>query len=250
MAFDVSATAYDRFMGRYSTLLAPGFADLAGVEAGRRVLDVGAGPGALTMVLYERGIDVVAIDPSSQFVEALRERLPEVPVVAGSAEELPFGDGEFDAALAQLVVHFMADPTVGIAEMRRVTRRDGVIAACVWDHGTGRGPLSPFWEAARVLDQGLSDESRMTGSSPGQLRQLFVDAGLHDVEETALEVSVEHPTFEEWWEPFELGVGPAGAYVSRLAPEQRVELREQCRSTLPTAPFSIAARAWSARGLV
>jgi hypothetical protein len=100
-----------------------------------------------------------------------------------------------------------------------------------------------------VLDPGFAGESRMMGSNPGQLRQLFVDAGLHDVEETALEVSVEHPTFDEWWEPFELGVGPAGAYVARLAPEQREQLREQCRSTLPPAPFSIGARAWSARGL-
>jgi SAM-dependent methyltransferase len=250
MAFDVSATAYDRFMGRYSTLLAPEFADFAGVERGRRVLDVGAGSGALTAVLVERGAEVVAIDPSRQFVEALLERLPDVSVVAGAAEDLPFDDGAFDVALAQLVVHFMDDPSAGIAEMRRVTRPDGVVAACVWDHGTGRGPLSPFWEAARVLDPALGGESRMMGANPGQLRQLFVEGGLHDVEETALEVTVEHPTFEEWWEPFELGVGPAGAYVSRLTPEQREELRDQCRSSLPPAPFSIAARAWTARGVV
>jgi SAM-dependent methyltransferase len=249
MAFDVSASAYDRFMGRYSSLLAPAFADLAHVQAGQRVLDVGAGSGALTAELYERGVDVVAVEPSWQFVEALRERLPDVAVVAASAEELPFGDDQFDAALAQLVVHFMDDPPAGIAEMRRITRTGGMVAACVWDHGTGRGPLSPFWAAARALDPTLSDESRMMGSNPGQLRRLFVDAGLHDVEETALEVSVEHPTFAEWWEPFELGVGPAGAYVSRLRPEQREALREQCRSSLPPAPFSIPSRAWTARGL-
>ena len=249
MAFDVSATAYDRFMGRYSALLAPGFADLAGVHPGTRVLDVGAGSGALTAELVARGVEVVAIDPSSQFVEAIRERLPDVAVVAASAEDLPFGDHEFAAALAQLVVHFMADPPAGIAEMRRVTQPDGVVAACVWDHGTGRGPLSPFWAAARALEPSLTGEARMTGASPGQLRELFVEAGLRNVEETALEVSVVHPTFEEWWEPFELGVGPAGAYVSRLTSEQRVELREQCRSSLPPAPFSLAVRAWSARGL-
>jgi SAM-dependent methyltransferase len=249
MAFDVSASAYDRFMGRYSVLLAPSFADLGRARSGQRVIDVGAGSGALTAELYERGVDVVAVEPAGLFVDALRTRLPEVTVVAGAAEELPFADAEFDASLAQLVVHFMDDPSAGIAEMRRVTRVDGVVAACVWDHGTGRGPLSPFWEAARALDPTLSDESRMMGSNPGQLRRLLSDAGLHDVEETALEVSVEHPSFEEWWEPFELGVGPAGAYVSRLQPEQRDALREQCRSNLPRAPFSIAARAWAARGL-
>jgi len=249
MAFDVSASAYDRFMGRYSTLLAPSFADFAGVEPGRRVLDVGAGPGALTSELVRRRVEVVAVDPSWQFVDALHERLPDVAAVAASAEELPFGNDQFDASLAQLVVHFMDDPPAGIAEMRRVTRAEGVVAACVWDHGTGRGPLSPFWAAARALDPTHAGESQMTGTSPGQLRRLFADADLHDVEETALEVNVEHPTFEEWWEPFELGVGPAGAFVSQLQPEQREQLREHCRSTLPPAPFTIAARAWAARGL-
>jgi SAM-dependent methyltransferase len=249
MAFDVSATAYDRFMGRYSTRLAPGFADVATVRAGQRVLDVGAGSGALTVELVARGADVVAVEPSGQFLEALRARLPDVTVVAGAAEDLPFGDGEFDAALAQLVVHFMTDPLAGVTELRRVTRAGGVVSACVWDHGTGHGPLSPFWAAARALDPTLADESRMMGSNPGQLRELFSHAGLHEVEETALEIGVEHPTFDEWWEPFELGVGPAGAYVTRLEPQRREELREQCRSSLPPAPFTIPARAWTARGL-
>src|SRR5579871_6408147 len=163
MAFDVSASAYDRFMGRYSTLLAPSFADFAGVEPGRRVLDVGAGPGALTSELVRRRVEVVAVDPSWQFVDALHERLPDVAAVAASAEELPFGNDQFDASLAQLVVHFMDDPPAGIAEMRRVTRAEGVVAACVWDHGTGRGPLSPFWAAARALDPTHAGESQMTG---------------------------------------------------------------------------------------
>jgi SAM-dependent methyltransferase len=249
MAFDVSAASYDRFMGRYSTVLAPRFADLAGVHAGERVLDVGAGPGALAAELVGRGVDVVAVEPSDQFVEALRIRLPDAMVVQGAAEELPFADREFDAALAQLVVHFMADPARGIAEMKRATRAGGVVAACVWDHASGRGPLSPFWVGARALDPSLTGEGSLVGAAPGQLRELFTAAGLESVEETALEVRVEHPTFAEWWEPFELGVGPAGAYVSTLAPRQREALREQCRSTLPPAPFTIVARAWTARGL-
>ena len=122
MLFDVAADAYDRFMGRYSVLLSPQLADLAGVEAGQRVLDVGCGPGALTTELVARvGADsVVAIDPSEPFVEAARARHPGVDVRLGSAEQLPFPDDTFDAALAQLVVQFMSDPAAGVGEMARV----------------------------------------------------------------------------------------------------------------------------------
>ena len=154
MSFDVAADAYDRFMGRYSVLLAPQMADLAGVEAGQRVLDVGCGPGALTAVLVGRlgPSAVAAVDPSEPFVAAARARNPGVEVLRASAEALPFPDGTFDATLAQLVVHFMSDPVAGLAEMARVTRRDGVVAACVWDHGGRQGPLRVFWQAARELD--------------------------------------------------------------------------------------------------
>jgi SAM-dependent methyltransferase len=252
VSFDVSADAYDRFMGRYSTLLAPVFCDFAGVARGMRVLDVGAGSGALTVELAARvGVDaVVALEPSAQFVESLPERLPGVSVVHAAAEEIPLAGGELDAALAQLVVHFMSDPPAGIAEMARVTRPGGIVAACVWDHGTGRGPLSPFWAAARTLDLATGGESKMVGASPGQLADLLNGAGLRDVEETAIAVSVEHPSFEEWWEPFELGVGPAGVYVSKLEPDRRAALRERCRELLPPAPFTVDAHAWTARGTV
>lgn len=251
MSFAVSADAYDRFMGRYSMLLSPQLADVAGISAGQRVLDVGCGPGALTAELVARlgPASVAAVDPSESFVEAARERRPDVDVQQASAEELPFPDDAFDAALAQLVVHFMSDPAAGVAEMKRVTRRDGVIAACVWDHGGGRGPLSPLWEAARELEPELHGESRLVGSRAGDLAQLFESAGLREVEETALSVSVDHPTFEEWWEPFTFGVGPAGSYVSGLDPERREALRERCRAALPEAPFVLTARAWTARGL-
>src|SRR6266545_5759294 len=136
MGFTVDADAYDRFMGRYSALLAPQLADLAAVSAGQRVLDVGSGPGALTAELVRRlgPAAVSAVDPSETFVAATRQRYPGVSVQRASAEQLPFPHGEFDAALAQLVVHFMADPLAGLAEMARVTREGGVVAACVWDH--------------------------------------------------------------------------------------------------------------------
>src|SRR4051812_17132319 len=143
MAFN-SADAYARFMGRFSEPLAPVFADFAGIASAARVLDVGCGPAVLTEVLVDRyGVDAVsAIDPSQPFVEAARRRVPEVDVRLGSAGALPYDDGSFDGALAQLVVHFMADPVHGLREMARVTRSGGVVAACVWDHSGDRGPLS------------------------------------------------------------------------------------------------------------
>ncbi len=250
MSFTVAAGAYDRFMGRYSVPLAPLFADHAGIGAAEHVLDVGCGPGALTGELVRRvGAEAVtAVDPSEPFVEAARERHPGVRVEQSPAERLPFADATFDAALAQLVVHFMRDPVGGLREMARVTREDGVVAACVWDHAGGRGPVSVFWDAARSLDQDVVDESQLAGAREGHLSELFAEAGLREVDETPLEVGVEHPTFESWWEPYELGVGPAGDHVARLDPEQRDALRERCREMLPAAPFALTVRAWSARG--
>jgi SAM-dependent methyltransferase len=248
VSFAVAADAYDRFMGRYSTVLAPAFADFAGVRAGQRVLDVGCGPGALTSVLVERvgRSSVAAADPSEQFVAAARERHHGVDVRQAPAEELPFADGEFDAALAQLVVHFMADPVRGLAEMARV---GGIIAACVWDHAGGQTPLAPFWDAVHEVDPDAEDESELAGGREGHLTELFDEAGLGEVEETALSVRVEHTTFEEWWEPFTLGVGPAGAYVAKLDSAGQAELRERCRQRMPEAPFTLSARVWTARGV-
>jgi SAM-dependent methyltransferase len=250
VSFDVAAEAYDRFMGRYSRLLSPQLADLAGVRKGQRVLDVGCGPGALTTELVKRlgpGA-IAAVDPSEPFVAAARTRNPGVDVRQAPAERLPFEDGAFDAALAQLVVHFMSDPVAGLAEMTRVTRREGVVAACVWDHAGGQGPLSVFWDAAHELDPDVEDESDLAGAREGHLAELFEAAGLRDVEEATLSSSLEHESFEAWWEPFRGGVGPAGSYVAKLDAKGAAELRERCRAMLPVAPFTLTARAWAARG--
>ena len=251
MSFAVPAASYDRFMGVYSARLSPKLADLAGVAAGRRVLDVGCGPGALAAELVRRlgAGAVTAVDPSDTFVEAARERLPGVTVERARAERLPFPDAAFDAALAQLVVHFMADPVAGLREMARVTRTGGVVAACVWDHAGGEGPLAAFWDAGRVIDPDADDESGLAGAREGHLRELLETAGLDDVEETALDVGVEYASFEDWWAPFTLGVGPAGAFTAGLDDARRAELEEFCRSRLPAAPFTITARAWAARGV-
>lgn len=252
MSFDVAAEAYDGFMGRYSRLLSAPFADLAGVRAGQRVLDVGCGPGALTAVLVARvgAAGVAAVDPSESFVAAARARNPGVQVERASAERLPFPDASFDAALAQLVVHFMTDPVAGLAEMARVTRPGGAVAACVWDHGGGHGPLGTFWQAARELDPSVDDESERAGTHQGQLTELLGAAGLRAVDELPLTIALEHANFEEWWAPFTRGVGPAGAYVVSLDPDRQTRLRARCQALLPSAPFVISARAWAARGLV
>ena len=251
MSFAAGPDAYDRFMGRYSAPLAPRFADFASIEAARRVLDVGCGPGALTSELARRlgASAVAAVDPSAGFVEAARERNPEVDVRRAEAEQLPFDDDSFDAALAQLVVHFMADPAAGLHEMRRVTRGGGVVAACVWDHAGGSGPLAGFWEVAHELDPEVTDESGLPGAREGDLERLFLEAGLGGVEEQLLTVEVEHRTFEDWWEPFTLGIGPAGSYVQGLTQEARERLRDRCRALRPAAPFVVAASAWAARGV-
>lgn len=250
MAFDVAADAYDRFMGRYSIHLSAQLARFAGVKDGQRVLDVGCGPGALTAYLVQcvGAENVSAVDPSLQFVEAARERLPRVDVRVAPAEQLPFGDGEFDAAVAQLVVHFMSDPVAGIREMARVSR--GAVAACVWDHHGGRSPLSTFWAAAKELDMTARDEGDLPGSRDGHLVELFREAGLAGVEQAELPVSTWYGTFEEWWEPYLGGVGPAGVYAASLDDERREALREECRRRLPEPPFDVVAVAWAARGRV
>ena len=251
MSFSAGPEAYDRFMGRYSTPLAPRFADFGSIGEAQRVLDVGCGPGALTGELVRRfGADAVAaVDPSPGFVEAAGRRNPGVDVRRAEAESLPFDDGSFDAVLAQLVVHFMTDPAAGIAEMRRVARGGGIVTACVWDHAGGAGPLARFWDAARELDPGVADESDLPGAREGDLERLLHEAGLGDVEERLLTVEIEHGSFDEWWEPFTLGVGPAGAYVQGLAEDARDRLRERCRELHPDAPFAVSASAWAARGV-
>jgi SAM-dependent methyltransferase len=254
VSFQVSADAYGRFMGRYSEPLAVQFAalaepaDQAGAGPGRRALDVGCGPGALTAELVDRfgPAAVCAVDPSEPFVQAARARFPAVDVRQASAEALPFGDGEFDLTLAQLVVHFMADPVAGIAEMARVTRPGGVVGACVWDFAGERGPLSVFWRAVRDLDAAADDESGRAGARAGHLVELFGRAGLADPRPDVLTVRVAYASVAEWWQPYTLGVGPAGAYVAGLDPARREALLRRCAELLPDGPFEVSAAAWVA----
>jgi SAM-dependent methyltransferase len=253
VSFEVSADAYARFMGRYSEPLAAEFAAFADPPPGSRLLDVGCGTGALTAELVGRAGPgaVSAADPSQAFVAAFRERFPGVEVQQAPAEHLPFPEAAFDGALAQLVVHFMTDPVAGLREMARVTRPGGVVAACVWDHHGGRGPLTAFWSTVRALDPRARDESHLAGAREGHLAELFVAAGLDRVESAMLTVSAGFAGFDEWWEPFTLGVGPAGSYVRGLDDRRRDELRDRCAARLGAdGPFEITASAWAASGRV
>jgi SAM-dependent methyltransferase len=251
VSFEVREESYRRFMGRYSAPLAVKFAAFAGVTRGRRALDVGCGTGALTSELVRRleAQRVSAVDPSGAFVAAMRARFPELDIRRASAEQLPFSDGVFDFTLAQLVVHFMQDPTVGLRDMARVTRRGGVTAACVWDHAGGRSPVSVFWQAVLDLDPDARDESGLAGAREGHLAELFAAAGVRDIESTVLTVHARFNSFEEWWEPLTLGVGPAGDYVQGLDARCRAELRDRCAARLPQrGPVDICAAAWATMG--
>ena len=250
MSFDVAGSAYSRFMGRYSEPLAVPFATFGGVSAGQRVLDVGCGPGALTAHLSSLTDPalVTAVDPSPQFVAAVSQRCPAAEVQCAAAETLPFPDATFDITLAELVVHFMNDPVAGLREMARVTKPGGHVVACVWDGPTGA--LGPFWDVVHTLDPGAVDESRLAGAQQGQLAELFAAAGLDQIEAQPISVDVVHPTFDEWWEPYTLGVGPAGDYVARLDSSGRAQLAAAARAALGSGPFTVSATAWSARGSV
>jgi SAM-dependent methyltransferase len=246
MSFDVPADAYQRFMGRYSGPLAERFVDLVGVGRGDRVLDVGCGPGVLTTPLVERcGVgSVSAVDPSTSFTTATRARFPGLDVREATAEQLPYDDDTFDAALAQLVVHFMSDPVTGLREMARVTRPGGVVAASVWDFGGGAAPLSLFWSAAAALDPHAPGEADRAGTREGDLARLAASAGLDGVRSESLTVHLSFDSFDAWWEPYLDGVGPVGSYVASLDAEHRERLREECRRRLPEPPFDHEATAW------
>jgi len=252
--FTAPAQHYDRFMGRYLPTLAPAFADAAGVRGGMRVLDVGCGPGGLTRELAERtgAEQVAAIDPSPQFAAACRERFPGADVRDGGAEALPWEDDIFDAALASLVIGFMRDADAGIGEMARVTRPGGTVALCMWDiAGGGMTMLSTFWAAVKAVEPGAVGERMRPGVEDGDIAERLERAGLEDVEQTVLVASTEYDGFDDFWDPFGLAVGPAGAYLAKADDERRAQVRDELRRRLgdPDGPFTLEARAWCARGV-
>ena len=253
MTFAVAGEAYDRFMGRYSRELAPRFMEFAGIEPGMSVIDVGCGPGALAERLAEHvGADrVAAVDPSEPFVAACAQRVPGADVRQAGAEELPWPDGKFDAALSQLVINFLHDAPAGAAEMRRVVRPGRIAAACTWDYGDGMQMLRAFWDAAKALAPDAPDESGMRYRTSEELAELWRGAGFADVETGSLVVETTYTGFDDFWQPITFGIGPAGAYYKQLGPERQAVLRDQLFERLgsPAGPFALSARAGAVRGV-
>jgi SAM-dependent methyltransferase len=255
--FTRAADAYDHHIGRYGAQLAGGLVEVADIRPGQRLLDVGCGPGPLTRALADRAGEgnVSALDPSPEFVDTCRARMPGADVRVGVAEQLPFSSNTFDAALAQLVVQLMDDRDAGVAEMIRVTRLGGVVAACVWD-STTMPLLRSFWDAALAVAPeraGAIDDGRRVGyPSPDELGQLWRSRGLGDVETGELCVTADYASFDDLFEPFTAATGHSGACYASLGRTGQRALRDQTRHRLgdPDGAFTLTARAWWARGNV
>jgi SAM-dependent methyltransferase len=257
--FTLSA-GYERFMGRWSRLLAPGYLAFIGVKDGDRVLDVGTGTGAVASALAAAmpSSEVVGVDPSEAFIAAAtknaksgRQRFE-----VGDAQALRHGDAAFDHAMALLVMNFIPDPRKAVGEMRRVTRPAGTVSACVWDYDAGMQMLRFFWDEVVALDPAMApkDERNMKLSREGQLGELWREAGLLQVEEKPLAIQQAFSSFDDYWGPFTKGAGPGGAYVVSLTDARRAQLEARMRTRLlgdrPDGPFTLTAKAWCVKGEV
>jgi SAM-dependent methyltransferase len=238
--FHVAGEAYDDFMGRYSRRLAPLFAEFAGTRGGR-ALDVGAGTGALTAELLRRGVDVTAAEPSPEFCAALRERFPDVEVVETPAEQLPFEDDAFDAALAQLVVAFMQDAPAGVREMARVAR---TVAVCMWSVEEME-LFAAINRAANAI--GVHRETTTRYRTSAEIVELLAPYG--DVETAELDVAAEYTGFDDFWNALGRLVGPAGAWLQALDDEQRARARDELHRQLgePDGAFVLTGRCYAGK---
>ena len=249
------ALAYQDLMGRWSVRLAPLFAQFTQVADGARVLDVGCGTGSLarTLASMTRRSEIVGIDPVAPFVEYARSQVkdPRVSFEVGDAQALPYPPASFDCALSLLVFQFIPDADQAARELRRVTRPGGTVAACTWDR-QGMEMSALFWDVAGPLDPDAAAKRPERLNRAGQLGGLWRAAGLRDVEETELEISMDFSSFEDYWAPLEKGVGPQGAYLAALAPERRQALRQalEVRLRARGAPgaFALRAKALAVRG--
>jgi len=255
-----ASASYERFMGRWSRLLAPLYVGFAGVKNGDRVLDVGTGTGSLVAAVAAKApaSRIVGVDPSAAFIAYARKntKSDRIRYEVGDAQALKYDDASFDSTLALLVMNFVPDHHKAITEMRRVTRPQGIVSACVWDYAQGMQMLRIFWDEAVALDPAIEpkDERHMKLSHQGQLGDLWKKAGLINVKEEPLVIDQAYSSFNDYWEPFTQGAGPGGAYVVSLPEERRRQLETRIRKRLlgdrTDGPFTLQARAWCVRGEV
>ena len=254
------ADRYEPYVGRWSRPLARQFLQVLAPEQDRRWADVGCGTGALTgAVVAEAGPrSVVAVDPSEPFLAYADARLADERVqwLVGDAAALPIADGDVDYAVSGLVLNFVPDPARGVAEMARVCRSGGTVAAYVWDYADGMQMMRYFWDAAAALDPSaaaLDEGSRFSICRPAPLAELFRDAGLVDVRTAPIEVPTVFRDFDDYWTPFLGGQAPAPGYCVSLTDDARARLRERLRANLPAGDdgsIALTARAWVAQGRV
>ena len=255
-----ASAGYERFMGRWSRLLAPRYISFAGVKDGQRVLDVGTGTGSAAAAVEASmpASKIVGIDPSEGFITYAQKtaKSTRARFEVGDAQALKFDDASFDHTLALLVMNFIPDHNKAIAEMRRVTRQQGIVSACVWDYDAGMQMLRFFWDEAVALDPAIEpkDERHMKLSRQGQLGDLWKKAGLINIQETPLSIDQAFSSFDDYWGSFTKGAGPGGAYVVSLSEDRRRLLEARMRKRLlgdaQDGPFTLKARAWCVRGEV
>ncbi len=253
------ADNYERFMGRWSRGLAARFLEFAEVVDGEAVLDVGTGSGQLASEILTRfpAASVTGIDPWSSYVEHAASTIddPRASFEVGDAQALRFEDGSFDRTVSMLVLNFIPDAPLAVSEMRRVTRPGGTVTASAWDYAGDMEMLRVFWDEAVALrpEADARDERHMPYCNREDLLELWQKAGFEDVEVTVVEVEQQFSTFDDYWQPFMLGTGPAGAYVASLAEPDRTALRERLRSRLtgdPGEAIVLHSSAWAVRGRV
>jgi SAM-dependent methyltransferase len=253
-----SGEPYERYVGRWSRLVAQAFLAWLDAPPGLDWLDMGCGTGALSETIGKLCAPkrLVGIDPSAGFLDLARERL--VPYGAelrqGDAQALPFADGAFDRVVSGLVLNFVPDQPRAAAEMARVTRPEGEVALYVWDYAGKMELMRRFWDAAAALDPRgaeIDEGRRFPICRPEALNGLFDAAGLADVETRAIDVPTIFRDFDDYWTPFLGGQGPAPSYCVSLAKADRAKLRERLRASLPAQPdgsIHLIARAWAMRG--
>lgn len=245
-------------MGRWSRVLAEAFVDFAQISEGTRVLDVGCGTGAVSFAAGRRigNGSVVGVDLSSEYIASARSSAKgNCSFEVGDGQRLPFPNASFDAAISMLALNFMPDPDAAAREMTRVTRPGGLVAAAVWDYGGEMLMLRKFWDAVVEIDPLAEslDEKHLPLCAEGDLERLFHKAGMAAVQGGPIVIQTRFASFDDYWEPFAEGQGPAGAYVAPLSPDRRKMLRDKIESQLQASSggeIELSARAWAARGSI